>query len=570
MYQELNNIDLSISQREEITTLLKSYLPNTEVWAYGSRVKFTSHSNSDLDIVVFASAEQRMDVFKLKEAFEESTLSFRVDLFIWDEVPEQFRQNIQEERVVLQRKKADSDNDWKEASLTELYVVNSGLSKAAKYFGAGYPFLAFKDVLKNYFLPDNLSQKVQSTEVEQRKYSINKGDVFLTRTSETMHELGMSSVALKNYPLATFNGFTKRLRPMKGYELVPEYVGYYLRSRVFRDSMLAFSTMSTRASLNNEMISHLRISYPSISEQKKIARVLKALDDKIELNCKMNSTLESMAQALFKSWFVDFDPIIDKALAAGNPIPEPLQKRAEIRRQLGNNRKSFPADIDQHFPSSFVFSEEMGWIPEGWIVSSIGEETQLVGGGTPSTKNPDFWIDGHHAWVTPKDLSALNDKVLLSSNRFLTTAGLQKISSGLLPKYTVLMSSRAPVGYLVITQIETAINQGFIAMKCNKKLPPEYIIQWANSVMDTIKQVSSGSTFAEISKRAFKPFKIIVPSGKITNAYKSMVTPIYMSIADNVAQNNNLSDLRDLLLPKLISGELRVPELQQIQVEDIK
>ncbi len=107
MIQELNDIDLSISQRNEIAILLRSYLPDTEVWAYGSRVKFTSRPNSDLDIIVFANADQKMDVFKLKEAFEESTLSFRVDLFIWDEVPEHFKQNIQEERVVLQRKKAD-------------------------------------------------------------------------------------------------------------------------------------------------------------------------------------------------------------------------------------------------------------------------------------------------------------------------------------------------------------------------------------------------------------------------------------------------------------------------------
>jgi len=319
------------------------------------------------------------------------------------------------------------------------------------------------------------------------------------------------------------------------------------------------STGQTELSRNR--IKEVEIVVPcDLSEQKAIAHILGSLDDKIELNRKMNSTLESMAQALFKSWFVDFDPVIDKALAAGNPIPESLQKRAEIRKQLGDDQKSLPADIAKHFLSTFVFSEEMGWIPEGWEVSSIGEETQIVGGGTPSTKNPDYWIDGLHPWVTPKDLSALNDKVLLSSNRFLTTAGLQKTSSGLLPKYTVLMSSRAPVGYLVITQIETAINQGFIAMKCNRKLPPEYVIQWANSVMDTIKQVSSGSTFAEISKRAFRPFKIIVPSREIINAYKSMVTPIYLAIADNVAQNKNLSDLRDLLLPKLISGEIRVGE----------
>lgn len=201
--------------------------------------------------------------------------------------------------------------EWPEVPLTDLYDISSGLSKPAKYFGSGYPFVAFKDVFYNYFIPSYLSQLVQSSEKEQLSCSVKRGDAFLTRTSETMNELGMSSVALKDYENATFNGFTKRLRPKSHNEMVPEYVGYYLRSPKFRALMSAFSTMSTRASLNNEMIGRLTISVPPIKEQKGIAWILKNLDDKIELNRQMNATLESMAQALFKSWFVDFDPVID-------------------------------------------------------------------------------------------------------------------------------------------------------------------------------------------------------------------------------------------------------------------
>lgn len=129
------------------------------------------------------------------------------------------------------------------------------------------------------------------------------------------------------------------------------------------------------------------------------------------------------------------------------------------------------------------------------------------------------------------------------------------------------MSSRAPVGYLAITQIETAINQGFIAMICNKRLPPEFVLQWANSTMDDIKGVASGSTFAEISKKAFRPFEVLVPSDSVLEAYKKLAAPLYERIADNVSTSQTLIRLRDTLLPKLISGEIRLPNVETLAHE---
>ncbi|HAM8439827.1 TPA: restriction endonuclease subunit S, partial [Escherichia coli] len=263
-------------------------------------------------------------------------------------------------------------NKWKTSFLTDHYIISSGLSKPAKDFGTGYPFLSFKDIFYNYFLPDSLTQLVQSTEKERVTCSVKRGDVFLTRTSETMHELGMSSVALKDYANATFNGFCKRLRPKEKSELEPEYVGYYLRSPLFRQNMLAFSTMSTRASLNNEMISRLEISYPDRNIQKKIANILLSLDKKTAILKTINQTLEEMSQTLFKSWFVDFDPVIDNALDAGNPIPEALQSRAELRQKVRNSTdfKPLPAEIRSLFPSEFE-ETELGWVPKGWQIKSL-------------------------------------------------------------------------------------------------------------------------------------------------------------------------------------------------------
>ncbi|OAH95270.1 hypothetical protein AZH52_12195 [Proteus mirabilis] len=276
-------------------------------------------------------------------------------------------------------------SEWKTTKLLEHYEIRSGLSKPAKDFGSGYPFLTFKDVFYNYFTPDKLGDLVQSNDKERENCSVKRGDVFLTRTSETMHELGMSSVALKDYENATFNGFCKRLRPTQQSELLPEYVGYYLRSSIFRQAMLAFSTMSTRASLNNEMIGRLEISYPPKMEQVKIATILKNIDDKITLNRQINQTLEQMAQTLFKSWFVDFDPVVDNALDAGFfeqdlAFSDELLRRVEVRKAVreSDNFKPLSEDIRRLFPNAFEECVESalglgGWVPKGWNNGCISD-----------------------------------------------------------------------------------------------------------------------------------------------------------------------------------------------------
>ena len=129
------------------------------------------------------------------------------------------------------------------------------------------------------------------------------------------------------------------------------------------------------------------------------------------------------------------------------------------------------------------------------------------------------------------------------------------------------MSSRAPVGYLAITKIETAINQGFIGMICDRRLSPEFVLQWAASRLDDIKRAAGGSTFAEISKKAFRPFEIIVPSQGVLAAYTETAGAIYEKIADGVLASHTLTKLRDTLLPKLISGELRLPDAEKLSAE---
>lgn len=206
---------------------------------------------------------------------------------------------------------------WEKIKLGNLYDIHNGLSKGRPYFGTGYPFLSFSTVFNHAFIPDEIHDLVQSSEKEQKNYSILRGDVFITRTSETFDELGMSCVALKDYPTATYNGFTKRMRP-KTDKLLPEYIGYYLRTPNFRNQFRAFSTMTTRASLRNDDLLSLAVPVPPMHIQHRIADILSAYDDLIEVNQKQIRLLEEAARRLYREWFValrfpghEDTPIID-------------------------------------------------------------------------------------------------------------------------------------------------------------------------------------------------------------------------------------------------------------------
>ena len=272
--------------------------------------------------------------------------------------------------------------------------------------------------------------------------------------------------------------------------------------------------------------------------QRAIAHILGTLDDKIELNRRMNETLEAMARALFKSWFVDFDP---------------------VRAKMKGRDTGLPQDIGDLFPDRLVDSE-IGEVPEGWEVSEIGKEVSAVAGSTPSTKEPSYWHPGQHHWATPKDLSNLASPVLLQTSRKITDAGLGRIGSGLLPVGTVLMSSRAPIGYLAIAEVPTAVNQGFVAMRCNQRLPNLYVLFWCYHNLGYIRNIAGGSTFAEISKKAFRSVPVLVPPKALLGLYERLSHPLYDQVVARMKEATTLAILRDTLLPKLISGEIRLSE----------
>jgi type I restriction enzyme S subunit len=345
-------------------------------------------------------------------------------------------------------------------------------------------------------------------------------------------------VAEDFWPLNT----TLYVRDFKGND--PKFIHYFLKTLDF----LAYSDKAAVPGVNRNHLHEALVAIPTTQVQLEIASFLGALDDRITLLRETNATLEAIAQALFKSWFVDFDPV--RAKSEGR-APEGMIDATAAQ-----------------FPDSFEESA-LGLVPKGWAVREVGDVVEAVGGATPDTKNPVYWEPAVHDWTTPKDLSGLNAPVLLATERRISPLGLAKIGSGLLPPGTLLMSSRAPIGYLAISQVPVAINQGYIAIPPGSELPPLFMLFWCQQNMDTIKGRANGSTFMEISKKAFRPIPLVVPPATIVSQFQEAAEALFSRLVENAQQAQTLATLRDTLLPRLISGQLRLPEASAHAAEPI-
>ena len=302
------------------------------------------------------------------------------------------------------------------------------------------------------------------------------------------------------------------------------------------EELLQWATGSTFPNVGKDMLGGLKIPNRTATAAAVVSSVIDPIDDRITLLRETNKTLEAIAQAIFKSWFIDFDPV-----------------RAKMEGRT-------PAGMDEEtaalFPDELVESE-LGLVPKGWDARTVGDVIDAVGGATPDTKNLDYWEPAEHHWTSPKDLSGINDPVLLSTERRISSTGLSKIGSGLLPSGTLLMSSRAPIGYLAIADMPVAINQGYIAMPPSGQLSPLYMLRWCQANMEGIKGRANGSTFMEISKKAFRPIPILVPNPKLHDVFEETCGTLFDRLVLNSKQAKTLAEIRDALLPRLISGKLQ-------------
>lgn len=383
---------------------------------------------------------------------------------------------------------------WEYIRLSELYEVHNGLSKGGKFFGNGFPFLSFSTVFNNWFLPAVLPDLVQSTEKEQISYSIERGDVFITRTSETMDELGMSSVALKSYPQATYNGFTKRLRPIDN-RILPEFVGYYLRCPVFRGGFRAFSTMTTRASLRNEDLLSMEIPVPPMDMQQRIAAILSNYDNLIENNQKQIKLLEEAAQRLHKEWFVDLQ---------------------------------FPG----HETTPVVDG-----VPEGWQNGNLLEIVEFKRGKT----------------ITKSQAIAGNIPVVAGG---LEPAYYHNKANTSAPVITV-SGSGANAGFTKLYYIDVfASDCSFV--DANSTPYVYFIYCFLKSSKSKLDSLQKGSAQPHVYAKDINELTLLIPEDKYMEMFVGTVTPFFAKVQKLEKQIKLAAEARDRLLPKLMSGEIEV------------
>lgn len=427
---------------------------------------------------------------------------------------------------------------WKKAPFDQLLIepIRNGLYKAKNFHGRGTKIVNMGELFAYPRLSSVPMRRVELNESETARFLLKEGDLIFARRSLTAEGAGKCSVVLELDEPTTFESSIIRARPDRS-KVDPLYIYYFFNSPVGFHSLDTIRRQVAVAGITGGDLARLEIPVPPLAEQNAIAHILGTLDDKIELNRRRSQTLEAMARALFQDWFVDFGP---------------------IRAKIEGREPYLPSELWDLFPSDLDASGK----PKGWRLSTIGDEVDVCGGSTPSTTEPLFWEGGIHHWATPKDLSDLASPVLLNTNRKVTAAGLAKISSGLLPVGSVLLSSRAPIGYLAISEVPVAINQGFIGMRCSRELPSVFVLFWCGQNMDLILGNANGSTFQEISKKNFRPIPVVVPHVAILEKFKKQVEPLYRHIVENEQESQALIQLRDSLVPKLVSGELRVADAE--------
>jgi type I restriction enzyme S subunit len=425
---------------------------------------------------------------------------------------------------------------WQTLSFIEAVEINPSVPLER---GEPYPFVDMQAV-------DPSARSVLPSEL--RPFSgggarFQSGDTLMARITPCLENGKIARYSSGNHqPLA--HGSTEFI-VIRGREGVTnnDFVYYLTRSELVRGYAISQMTgTSGRQRVPTEALAHLYVPVPPLSEQRAIAAILGALDDKIELNRRMNETLEAIARAIFKSWFVDFDPV---------------RAKMDGRWRRGQSLPGLPADLYDLFPDSFEDSQ-LGKIPSGWRIAPIGETVKVLGGSTPRTEESSFWDDGVHCFATPKDLSQLDGPIVFATERKITDSGLAQIGSGLLPVGTVLLSSRAPIGYTAIAETPVAVNQGIAAIVCGDALPNYYAYFWIKENLDVIVSNANGSTFLEISKGNLRRIEMLVPEGRILHRFRDLVVPLFRRLTNNLRESRTLAAIRDALLPKLISGEISV------------
>lgn len=401
--------------------------------------------------------------------------------------------------------------EWKEVRLGDVCtrVCSGGTPKSTNlsYYGGEIPWLNTKEIDFN---------RIYSTEKTITDSGLNNSSakwIVPNTVTVAMYGATAGKSCIVKVPMTTNQACCN----LTINDEVADYEFVYYTLKNDYTTLASLANGGAQQNLNAQIIKDYVLQMPSLADQRRIASILSSLDRKIELNNKINADLEEMAQAIFKNWFVDFEPFKD---------------------------------------GKFVDSE-LGMIPEGWKVGTLGEFCKCLLGGTPSRSKEEYW-NGEVNWINSGEINKFR---ILEASEKITELGLAKSATKLLPKKTtVLAITGATLGQVSLLEIDTCANQSVIGVLENTEVPYEYIYPFIKDRIEMLIQHQTGGAQQHINKDNVESLIFLLPAINVLEDYISLVSPMYKRIESQCFENFYLSTLRDTLLPRLMSGELEVPE----------
>ena len=436
--------------------------------------------------------------------------------------------------------------------------LSYGVVQPGKHRDDGVPILRVNNFENGALDLSSMLKIDPSIEQKHLRTRLTGGEVLLTLVGST----GQSVIVDESMAGWNVARAIAVIRPSE--EVGPKWINICLRSHLTRVFLDSRANTTVQKTLNLTDVRQIPILIPPRKMKTFVESCISTLDDKIELNRRMNVTLESMARALFKSWFVDFDPVIDNALAAGNPIPEPLIQRAQTRRDLGTKRKPLPKNIQKLFPDAFVFDDEMGWIPKGWKGVSITEMVESISDTYPLK--------------TVDEVVFLNTGDVLDGN-FLhdersSTEGLPGQAKKSIQLGDILFSEIRPKNkrhaFVDFNASEYVVSTKLMVLRSFGKIESlfTYFLLKQDSTTRYLQMLaeSRSGTFPQITYTQLESVRFTLPTenGIVDYFFSEVLSPNFKRCRQRERESETLAKLRDTLLPKLLSGELRIPDAEKL------
>ena len=537
-----SSIDLNPHDFQEVLRVLNLYLPTVEVRAFGSRAKWTAKPYSDLDLALMTDRPLSLaQEAQLREAFDETTIPFKVDFVDWAATSETFRKIIDNNSVVIRPASQTPAGDWAVFTLDEaLEALLDYRGKTPQKTTTGIPLITAK-IVKNGRIESPTEFIASQDYAAWMTRGLPKaGDVVLTT------EAPLGEVAQLN---AAQVALAQRIVVLRGKSGVLDntYLRYLLQTAEMQEQLAARATGTTVLDIKQSELRKIAMRLPPIAQQLAAVRTLSGLDDKIELNRRMNETLEAMAQAIFQSWFVDFDPV--RAKASGEPVESIC------------NRLGLTPELLAVFPHELV-DAELGTTPAQWAVMPLGEVTAYLSRGL----SPKYVEEGGVCVLNQK---CIRDGRVSTASARRHDHGQRSVAGRELALEDILVNSTGTgtlgrVAQVLALEETTVVDSHVTVVRADVKVcTPSYlsfVLMTRQSEIEALGEGSTGQT--ELSRARLAAFKVLVPPLRLMAKFDATVRALREASVQGERQNTCLARTRDTLLPKLLSGDLRAHAIQ--------